>query len=105
MDYKVAYLDRANRAYLSNTFSLDTAKRAMGALKRRGFTAWIEDASGTFVPVPGAKRRPTFLAGAPMMAREEGATGGFVRQHPWMTFFVVLAGISTVGAVLGANRV
>lgn len=30
--------------------------------------------------------------------------GGFVTQHPWMTFFIVLAGISTVGAILGANR-
>lgn len=35
---------------------------------------------------------------------DDGATGGFVSNHPWLTFFIVLAGISTVGAILGANR-
>jgi hypothetical protein len=38
------------------------------------------------------------------MVAHEGATGNFVTNHPWMSFFIILAGISTVGAVLGANR-
>lgn len=35
--------------------SLEQAKADMRSLKRRGFTVWIEDSFGRFVPVEGAK--------------------------------------------------
>jgi DNA repair protein RadC len=31
-------------------------------LSRQGRTAWVEDRSGGFIPVPGARRQPKFLA-------------------------------------------
>lgn len=37
---------------------LGHAKALVHYLKRRGMTAWVVDSSGTFVPIPGAKRNP-----------------------------------------------
>ena len=36
-------------------------------------------------------------------ANPVAAESSFVHEHPFLTFFIVLAGISTVGAVLGAR--
>lgn len=30
---------------------------------------------------------------------EDGTTGGFVQNHPWMTFFIVLTGLSAVVSI------
>lgn len=37
--------------------SLSQAIADRRSLKRRGFTAWIEDTAGNFIPVEGAKTR------------------------------------------------
>lgn len=64
--YEVAYLSSgARRTHLvsdspSGTFTLERATSLMRGLKRRGLTAWIEDAHYNFVPVPGAMRRPSY---------------------------------------------
>lgn len=59
--HRVAYLDMARRRYLHREFSLPQAEAAMRTLKRRGLTTWVETADGTFVPVKGATRPPSFL--------------------------------------------
>ena len=56
--YRVAYLTRGVKTFLAGEFALDQAKRQRSALARRGFTAWVTDIEGQFVPVPGAKREP-----------------------------------------------
>jgi len=58
--YRVAYgtsgNGRAFRDYDPNTFtSLEDAIKRRRVYKRHGYWAWIEDPSGTFVPVEGAK--------------------------------------------------
>lgn len=58
-DFRVAYLGAgARRTHLEGAFSRERAIKQLNRLKRRGFTAWIEDGAGNFVPVPGATRRP-----------------------------------------------
>ncbi len=59
--YRVVYLVRGRRAWLAGNFTLDEAKREILSLKRRGFTAWVVDDEGRFIPVPGAKREPSWL--------------------------------------------
>jgi hypothetical protein len=44
--------------------SKEAAEHMLRWYKRRGMTAWVEDDSGTFVPVKGAMRRPGSLDGA-----------------------------------------
>lgn len=57
--YRVVYLVRAVRTVADMEFpTAEHAAHAMRAYKRRGMTAWVEDASGTFVPVAGALRQP-----------------------------------------------
>lgn len=61
MSYRVVYLVRARRAWLPGNFTLESATREVQVLKRRGLTAWVVDAEGRFVPVPGMKREPSWL--------------------------------------------
>ena len=56
--YRVIYLVKGRRAAVPATLQFDAAMRELAALKRRGFTAWIESDSGEFVPVEGAMRKP-----------------------------------------------
>jgi hypothetical protein len=56
--YRVIYLVRGRRATVPATLQFDAAMREFAALKRRGFTTWIESDSGEFVPVEGAMRKP-----------------------------------------------
>lgn len=65
MTYRTAYLDRGRRSWLREELTLKQAQAHMKALKRHGRTAWVEKTDGTFVPVVGAKRRPSFIGGAP----------------------------------------
>ncbi len=62
-DFRVVYLGaHARRAYHGKpTGSLEVAKKALYKLKSLGRTVWIETESGSFVPVPGAKRKPMEL--------------------------------------------
>lgn len=59
--HKVVYLVRGRRAYLPGPFTLVEAVGQVRQIKRHGMTAWVEDASGTFVPVAGVRRQPEFL--------------------------------------------
>jgi hypothetical protein len=62
MTYRVIYLTRARRTLAPPVFeTLERATQYMRALKRRGLTAWVETEHGTFIPVPGAKRQPTWI--------------------------------------------
>jgi hypothetical protein len=63
--YRVIYLVGGRRATVPATLQFDAAMREFAALKRRGFTAWIESDSGEFVPVEGAMRKPSEIAEAP----------------------------------------
>lgn len=56
--YRVIYLVGGRRATVPATLQFDAAMREFAALKRRGFTTWIESDSGEFVPVEGAMRKP-----------------------------------------------
>lgn len=59
--HRVVFLLRGRREWLPGEFSLARAQREVAALKRRGFTAWVTDVTGRFVPVPGARREPRWL--------------------------------------------
>lgn len=60
--YKIAFLDRGRRDVTPHSFDdLPTAIREMKLWKRRGFTTWVEDDAGNFVPVKGAMKRPRSL--------------------------------------------
>lgn len=39
-----------------------------------------------------------------MKRKKKKNPAAWVSAHPWMTFFIVIATVSTAGAVLGANR-
>ena len=58
--YRVAFLEAGKRAVAD--FDFKTADDAAGMVrryKRRGWTAWVEDERGNFVPVKGATKKPT----------------------------------------------
>ena len=60
--YRVIYLMRAKRAQVDKIFeSIDYAANYARLLKRRGFTAWVEDDRKNFVPVKGIKRQPSWI--------------------------------------------
>lgn len=61
MSYRVVYLVRGRRDWVPGNLTLEAAKKHVGFYKRRGFTAWVVDDKGSFVPVPGAKRQPTWI--------------------------------------------
>lgn len=60
--HRVVYLVNGRRATIPATLQFDAAMREFAALKRRGFTTWVEDVSGEFVPVTGAMKKPKELA-------------------------------------------
>lgn len=55
---KVVYLQNGRREYLGSPASVEHAMRDLRAMKRRGFTVWLETDDGKFFPVPGATRKP-----------------------------------------------
>lgn len=58
--YRLLYLSAGKRSMSPEEFfSVEDATRAVNFFKARGFTAWVEDDTGTFVPVKGARRKPT----------------------------------------------
>ncbi len=58
---KVIHLINGRRSIGLKVDSLDEAKKTVRFYKRRGFTAWIEDDAGNFIPVPGVMRLPKSL--------------------------------------------
>jgi len=62
VSYRVVYLGAgARRVWHPGSLTLDGAKRTLRFFKRHGMTAWVVDERGDFVPVPGAKRQPSYL--------------------------------------------
>lgn len=58
-NYRLIYLTAGKRTVDPEGFaSVEAATRAVRAFKARGWTAWVEDDTGQFVPVKGAKRKP-----------------------------------------------
>lgn len=71
VSYRLIYLTAGKRSVAPEEFaSVEAATRAVRTFKARGWTAWVEDDTGQFVPVKGAQRRPRGLgaAEAPMDA-------------------------------------
>lgn len=62
--YRVAYVGAgARRAYVDDSdhgYSLALALKIVRQLKARGYTPWVEDEYGAFVPVQGVTRRPSY---------------------------------------------
>jgi hypothetical protein len=78
--YRVAYLGSgARREYLAGDHSLAGASAEVHALKRRGMTAWVEDAAGAFVPIPGATRQPKWFGASENPL--DISTDGWVHWH------------------------
>ena len=61
MTYRVIYLTAGWRTILPGAYSLPDAIKQFKRLKKKAFTTWVEDESGTFVPVKGSLRRPKSL--------------------------------------------
>ena len=57
--FRLFYLAAGRRFLSPEEFStVEDATRAVNFLKARGFTAWVEDDTGKFVPVKGVRRKP-----------------------------------------------
>jgi hypothetical protein len=60
--YHVLYLTAGKRTMSPEEFStVEDAVRRVRFFKARGFTAWVEDDTGKFVPVAGTRRKPSSL--------------------------------------------
>ena len=57
-DYVVMLASGRTAFQWGGATSLAAAQKDLRSIKRQGRTAWIEDTSGRFVPVPGATRKP-----------------------------------------------
>jgi hypothetical protein len=55
---RVMYLVRGKAAVAGPASSLEAAAKDVAFYKRRGFTAWVENSAGEFIPVAGAARKP-----------------------------------------------
>lgn len=60
-DYIVVYLVRGKPYTSGQVYYLESAIKYLKNLKRRGWTAWIEDTNGNFISVTGTKRKPSHL--------------------------------------------
>ena len=59
--YRVIYLDHARRTWVPGSLTKPQAEAQVRWFKRRGYTAWVVDDQGTFVPIPGARKQPTWI--------------------------------------------
>ena len=60
--YRLLYLAAGKRSMASEEFSsVADATRAVNFFKARGFTAWVEDDTGKFVPIKGTRRKPSVV--------------------------------------------